>query len=480
MHTPHTMQKAIELARARVKPRWGAAFLRPRWCYHQGQALVPFTLEQSTAIESGATNVQLGGIQATVNSMRTMIDIDGNVYPLQQAKVPPQPITISDDHDSSHMDVRTILDELEVLTGVSTCRWMIDIDEGGHIEVHVAPSDAYVAPEIRQRAVTDHASLAQWLAKYNVKATLPMLQTVFGATASFLPPDAATGTDSSALEPFIAPLTVHLHSKDMRVRRLSVLGVSTLRDVLVAAGKPLYLHGVPLLPFNDIPIWRCCYYNNNEIHLYDHVHPVRTVHVPTLAGLLTVPCVRAPRAFVPYPTVSGNMFGDRAVHRPLDVARCMPKTLTRQWLVALNASSDFASLDHGKLLLEVLAPHFGRDPVLAVLQTMMDKEQHHALKAEQKLKQHTCLRRRFVTYVRTIMDVAHGTQTCPTLDVVFQGRSFAVTPAMRWSQLTHAMPAGLTLQLEEPVSAAGRALMASGDDFLLEELRTNTVKVAAT
>lgn len=467
---------AAKLARARIEPRWRAAFREPRWGYRMsGGTTMPFTIEQSAAIESGATTVALGhALTAAVNPQRTHVDVDGNVYMLEKVVANPEILTISDDHDSSHMDLRTILSELQVLTGIRTTRWMIEVDTAGTIEVHVAPSDAFVAPEIRNRALADYASLAQWVIKYNVKATVEQLTAVFGPTGGMLGPEVtAAGSDDSVLKPFMDPMNVIVHQKGARHhRRINVLGTTSVRDVIRAAGCPLFLHGVPLLPFKDVAIWRCCHYNNTVLHLYDHAHPVEKITIQTMGGPAEVPRRRAAKAFVPYPTLSGNLFGDRAVCRPTDVAAAAPQQLTREWLIMLNASSDFVCYDHGALLLEVLTPRYGRQPVLDVLRTMMTPEQYGVLF---KIKASpTCIRRRYIVYVRCVMDLIQGTQTSPTVDVVMQGRTFAVPPTMRWSQLVQAMPKGTKLGL---ASDTQQAMVNAGQDFLLEELRAGTIKL---
>ena len=140
--------------------------------------------------------------------------------------------------------------------------------------------------------------------------------------------------------------------------------------------------------------------------------------------------------------------------------------------IMLNANNDFVCYDHGALLLEALTPRYGRQPVLDVLRTMMTPEQYGVLLKTTTLP--TCIRRRFIVYVRCVMDLIQGTLTSPTVDVVIQGRTFSVTPTMRWSQLVQAMPKGTKLGL---ASDAQQAMLDAGQDFLLEELRAGTIQL---
>ena len=53
------------IARARLLPRWRDAWAQPRYFYQLGTVQLPFSVEQSTAIRSGATHLKMGDADAT-------------------------------------------------------------------------------------------------------------------------------------------------------------------------------------------------------------------------------------------------------------------------------------------------------------------------------------------------------------------------------------------------------------------------------
>ena len=293
---------AAKVARARVLPRWNAAFRQKRYYYEQGNGRpVPFTIEQCTAICSGATVVDLGtNITATIQSDQVLVD--GDLFELKTGYVQPEDLVVSVNHDSLHMDLGVILKELDIVTGIAACRWMIEVEKSGRITVDIAPSESYIAAEIRLCSATDMLSTAQWLLKYDVKATRAQLVEVFGPGALTLGPDAGNGRDASVIADFYAPLLITLHSRGTRnTRTINARGVDSIAKVLsLAPAGCWYLHGVPLLRFDDVAIWRCCVHSNKCLPLYNEPHQGEFQTRETLAGVVQLPVKASCKAFPSY------------------------------------------------------------------------------------------------------------------------------------------------------------------------------------
>lgn len=470
----------MDAALSRVLPRWQAAFRKERYYHETWQGTrVPFTIEQCTAIVSGATTVDLGPqMQATIEG--DQVHIDGNAFDLKKGFVAPEELVVASGRDSSHMDLGVILAELEIVTGIVERRWLIHVDAWGNADVHIAPSVAYVAPEIRDRSVTDLASLAQWLITYDVKASREQLTEVFGSTAAMLGPGAGGGKDSSIIGAFFAPLRVVLHRKSGRDHTINARGTFTVRKVLtLAPAGHWHLHGVPLQPFDDVAIWRCCTHDNTVLHLYDHPHDCAYESRETIAGTLQLPQGGVgPRAFVPYPTVSGNMFGDAPLKRVEDVVAAAPAQLDSLWLTWVNANDAMISFDHARLMLDALQSRYGRAACLEAICKQMYPGQASVFKqalASGRMPR-SYVRRRYICYVKCIKDLLDGTAEAPTIRITLADRAFDVPRAMKWSKLALLIPAGYRAVPKGPLSSAARTALCR-PDFLLEEMRTDNFEI---
>jgi len=473
--TPH------DIALARVLPRWQAAFKQERYYYQNGGPPLPFTIEQTAAIDKGATEVELGLWTATISFDRHQVSIDGNEHPLLRARIKPEAVVISCDHDSSHMDVDAILKELYIVTGIEKRRWLITVDEKGTADVHIAPSVAYIAEEIRDRPVTDHVSLGQWLRLYDVKASPCQLQAVFGSMSTLLPAGAGGGTNEDVIRDFHAPVKITLHGTGIRV--INALGTFTIKQVLELAPRGRwFLHGVQLLPFSDVSIWRCCAHESTELHLYDHPHHNSYEHRDTVAGVLQLPAgASAHKAFVPFPTVSGNMFGDPPLRRVLDVVAAAPPVLTNLWLTWVNANRLMICFDHAVLMLDALEARYGRAQCIQAIGEKMAPGQRVIFEtavADGRRPAHIA-RRRYICYVQCIKDLLNDTCQADTIQLTVGGRTFPVAPTLRWSQITSKWPPGSRPVVTAPKGlSVGLAL--SRPDFILEELRSERIKVEMT
>jgi len=516
-----------EAALSLVLPRWTAAFREERVYYSTCSGnRVPFTIEQSAAIMSGAKVINLGSeMEATI--MGNDVHIDGNTFALKRGIVAPEELVVADGRDSSHMDLQNILKELDLVTGISARRWRITVDEEGQADVSIAPSESYIATEIRDRPVTDYTSLAQWLRKYDVKATREQLIQVFGVTAKMLPAPqrewkglwerlkasgwtwapgkgdidfyyiwpgathedyltsrdavyawvaagAGDGKNPLPIKDFSAPLTVHFHSAD-GTRTYDAQGILSVRQVLMLepSGTRWFLNGVPLLPFNDVGIWRCCTHDNTVLHLYDRVHGSDYCIRETLAGALKVP--RRPSGFVPFPTNSGNMFGDAPLTRVLDVVAAAPAVLDSSWLTCVNAGQLLINFDHAFAILDALEARYGRDPCVRAISALMATGQGPgwAHLVRHGIRPRTYVRRRYEYYIKAIKDLLNGTTECPTVSVTLAGHSFDLPCTKKWSELS-AETQGPTLV--EPLTGSARMAM-SRPDFILEELRTDAIEI---
>jgi len=475
-----------DLARARVLPRWQAAFKQERYYYEAcvGGPFVPFTVEQTAAIRSGATTLELGMWTATISG--DTVTIDGNPHELKTGTFKPESLVISSEHSSSHLDIDAILKELYIVTGIDERRWLINVDESGTLEVYIAPSVAYIAEEIRARPMTDHVSLGQWLCKYDVKASPSQLKAVFGSTACFLAD--FVGTDDDIIKGFFAPVRVILHGKARRV--INALGTFTIKQVLdLAPTGPWHLHGVPLLPFDNVAIWRCCTHCNAELHLYDQpwvgVHESRA----TVAGVLALPSkATSLKAFVPHFTVSGNMFGDPPLYRVLDVVAAAPAVLTSAWLTMVNANHLIISFDHAVLMLDALKERYGRTQCIQAIGAKMAPGQRVVFETAvaQCCDPRIMIRRRYRCYVQCIRDLLNETFRATPLQVTVSGRingmissarrTHSVSPIMKWSNISSRVPPGSRLVVTAPTSAAAQVAMARGD-FILEELRSDRIEL---
>jgi len=469
-----------KLAISHVRPRIKAAFHADRYYWEAGTNIVALSTEQCAAIAAGATTLDYGSslqMPCTIDRCHegTYLCIDGNRHRLLSGRVAAEDLTISIHHDSSHMNLRNILDELEIATGIEAARWLIHVTKGGAIDVEIAPSVAYIADEIRKCPVTDHVSTTQWLRKYDVKATVAQLNAIFGASVG-TPLTAATGKDEGVIDAFYAPLTVHLH-RGNSTRTFNATGVTSIRDIVsVDKSCRWHLNGVVLLPYKDVPIWRCCTHSNTELHLYDHAHKGTWVLRETLAGVLRLPADA--HGFVPFPTVSGNMFGDAAVHRASDVASSAPATLNPFWLTQVNASDPHVCMDRALLMVDALEGRYGRRPCIEAISFMLPTGQQPFFEEamSRPILPRPRVRRRYVCYLQCIKDLLNGTTDAHTISLTYSGHTYPVSPLTTWKCLTKVMPAGYSVELAHPVTRAACMAMDRGD-FLLEELRTDKIVI---
>lgn len=466
-----------QAALSRVLPRYRAAFSRERYYWKAGASVVPLSIEQCAAIASGATSIRHGSslqLEATVEG--NFLCMDGDRHLLHKAQLKPEELVISVGRDSSHMSIENILSELEIATGIAAARWHITVDADGTAEVEIAPSEAYVADELRKRPSTDVFSVTEWLVKYDVKASPAQLQQVFGAAlAAKLP--AAEGRDATVLRAFFAPLDIYLHSGG-RYRKMTATGTTSARTVLqMDPSRRWYLHGVRLLPYGDVPMWRCCTHNNKELHLYDEPHKGEWETRNTLAGVLKVP--KGVRGYVPYPTVSGNMFGAPRVLRATDVAEAAPQTLNRAWLAQVNGNDYDICIDRAMVMVDALQKRYGRVACIMAIAEMLPQGHRGAfvtLMAHAAQPQ-SRVRRRYACYVQCIKDLLNGTFHAQPLQLVYGSHVFSISPLTSWKHLTSAaIPAGWRCTLVAPAGLTARAALAR-EDFIMEELRTDKIEI---
>lgn len=466
-----------QAALSRVLPRYRAAFGRARYYWQAGTSVVPLSVEQSTAIDLGATIIPYGSslqLDATIEG--DYLCLNGDRHLLHKGMLKPEELVVSVDRDSSHMSISNILSELEIATGVEAARWHITVDADGTAEVEVAPSVAYVADELRKRPVTDVFSVVEWLQKYDVSATAAQLAQVFGsAVADKLP--AADGRDETVIKDFFAPLDVFLHSGG-RCRKVTATGTTSVRAVVKTdAARTWHLHGVPLLPFGDVPMWRCCTHSNTELHLYDEAHKGEWETRDTLAGVLRVP--KGARGYVPYPTVSGSMLGDPCVCRVMDVVAAAPQTLDRFWLARVNGNDYGICADRAMVMVDALQQRYGRAACIAAIGKMLPLPQQDAFA---KMMAHVAqprskVRRRYACYLQCVKDLLNGTSRARPLQLLYQGHSFPISPLTSWKHITSAIPAGWRCVLAAPTGLTARTALERGN-FIMEELRTDRIEIA--
>jgi hypothetical protein len=386
--------------------------------------------------------------------------------------VKPEEVVISVHHDSSHMNLSNILSELQIATDIEAPRWLITVSPNGDAEVEISPSVAYVADELRKQPVTDTASVMQWLRKYDVKASEAQLREIFGPSKL-----TATGKDDSVIKAFYAPLTVYLHHAG-GTRTITTTGVHSVRSVLqMVPGRRWHLHGVQLLPFRDVPVWRCCTHSNTELHLYDKPHQGEYTVRNTLAGALRLPVGAS--GFVPYPTVSGSMFGDPGVLKVADVVRAAPATLHTCWIAQVNANDRDLCMDRAMVVVDALELRYGRSQCIAAVGSMLPAGQQACFEKVMSLpcRPHACVRRRYACYVQCIKDLLNGTLKARPLTLTYSGRTFPLSPLTTWKHLTSVLPAGWSASLVTPDTLVARMALERGD-FIMEELRSDKIEIA--
>jgi len=471
------------IARARLQPRWRDAWAQPRYFYQSGPVQLPFSVEQSTAIRSGATHLKLGDTDATFTP--GTVTIDGNTFDLLRGNVAPQDIIISAGHVSAHLDIDAVLTELWLVTNIEPSRWCIVLLKDGHVDITIAPSAAFVADEIRRRPPTDHVSLGQWLERYDVQASPDKLAEVFGPAARLLPPGSGTGSDGTVLDAFVAPVTVYLHgAAGSRTRRLNATGTMSIKDVLKAAPRgKWFLHGAPLLPFADCCVWRCCVHGNEVLHLYSQPHPGAYEMQETLAGVVRLPTTAAHRTrpYVPYPTPSGNMFGNAVLPRAHEVAAAAPHLLMPAWLALVNAGERIVSFDHAVVMVAALSPRYGRAQCIEIIGRMMVPGQHAILveRLAAAARPQVAVRNSYGRWLQCFCDHLYGTRKATPVMITLADRQFPLACSFMWSEIVGLIPSGYTPAIAGNMSDAMRAAMAR-PDFMLEELRTDTVALVLT
>lgn len=465
-----------QAALSRVLPRYRAAFGCARYYWQAGTCVVPLSIEQGTAIESGATNIPYGSsLQLDARIEGDFLCLNGDRHLLHKGMLKPEELVVSVDRDSSHMNVSNILSELEIATGVEAARWHITVDADGTAEVEVAPSVAFVADEIRKRPVTDVYSVAEWLQKYDVSASAAQLAQVFGISVSSKLP-AAEGRNETAIKDFFAPLDVFLHSGG-RCRKVTATGTTSVRTLVkMDASRIWHLHGVPLLPFGDIPMWRCCTHSNKELHLYDEAHKGEWETRDTLAGVLRVPT--GVRGYVPYPTVSGSMLGNPCVFRVQDVVATAPGTLDRFWLARVNGNDYNICIDRAIVMVDALQQRYGRAACIAAIGKMLPPRQQGVfLKMMARVEQpQSKVRRRYACYLQCIKDLLNGTSRARPLQLLYSGHAFPISPLTSWKNITSAIPSGWSCVLAAPTGLTARMALQRGD-FIMEELRTDNIEI---
>ena len=464
------------IAAKRALSLWRTAFRKERYYVRSGNVPSPLTIENCAAIAAGATELKIGSTPATVSG--DTLTLGGTEHALLQGMFPPVPVTMSVHHDSQHMDVGTILSELEVATGIESSRWFITVDATGRAEATVSPSAAYVADEIRLRPVTDYTSVAEWLIKYRVTASSAQIREVFGPIIASMVAGVSYG-DASVMSDFYAPVSVYLHGK-RATRTVNATGVTTLSSLLANfSDRAWYLHGMRLLPFSDVPLWRCCTHTNTVLHLYDHQYATARTTRETLFGLVSVPA--GVRGFVPHSNVTGNLLADSNVTRAAEVAAAAPSKLHACWLTLVNAGDPSACVDRGILLVDTIKKRYGFAASAAAVSAMLPRA-HVSLFAEllrtaTPLEATRRLRRRYVCYLQCIKDLLNGTHEAAPLAMVYAGRAFHVSPTMQWRQLTDNAPAGRRVVLVFPTGPqASLALHREG--MILEELRSDRIEIA--
>lgn len=473
---------AMSVARTVVLRAWVQAWQSPRYYYQLGELKFPFNARVTAAIDGGARKIKLDdNIDLEVDGL--VGTIDGNPRALMSGTFEPVSVVFSIHTTSAHIDVPTTLDELEVLTGIEPCRWHIVVESGSAL-VSIAPSAAFVAPEIRQSPLHDALGLCLWLKKYDVKATPGRLKRVFGGVAQRLPPNAGSGSDETVLAAFESPVLIVATRRGASgasvVYRVQVRGDDSLASVLGRlhgtndTAVAWHLHGVPLLPFADVGIWRCCTHGNRELHLYGGptAGPAMKL-VSTLYGVVSIPASASDgKPFVPLNVPSGNIFAERPLPRALDVAASVPLAVDRGWLQKVNAGQPVICLDHAVAIWRTFAYRFGAAALLHALVDMMAPQQGGYLLAVLKAKAVVHPIPMYVRYLYCIRDLLDGTHVAPPITLTADGVKYPMAPSVRWSTLKRA---GMTLV--SPTTLAAQLAMRQ-KDFILQELMSDDVVVA--
>jgi hypothetical protein len=223
-------------------------------------------------------------------------------------------------------------------------------------------------------------------------------------------------------------------------------------------------------------MWRCCTHSNTELHLYDCPHQGEWEIRHTLVGSLRLP--KHARGFVPFATVSGNMFGEPTVLRAVDVVAAAPATLTRHWLVQVNGNDNTICIDRALVLVSAVQGRYGRGACVQAIKAMLPASQQPVFEAMAACfsTPRSCARRCYVRYVQCIKDLLDRTATSRPVTLCYGTQTRAVSPLTSWKQLVRAVPPEWTCSLRHPLTLTARAALAR-ENFLLEELRADTIEL---
>jgi hypothetical protein len=212
------------------------------------------------------------------------------------------------------------------------------------------------------------------------------------------------------------------------------------------------------------------------LHLYSTGHAgAYTIH-ETLAGSVRLPAMpSAPLPYVPYPTPSGNMFGNAPLTRANEVAQRAPNVLTRAWCIHCNAGERTVVFDHAVAMVQVLAPRYGREQCIDVIGSLMAPGQSTILAARMAAGvPKIAVRASYARWLQCLGDHLYGTRHAKAITMHLAGRTFPLAASFMWSQIVSLMPSGHIPVITAPLSDTTRVATARAD-FMLEELRTNTV-----
>jgi len=291
----------------RAEQAYHDAWLQPRDAFRHGSGPIIYLLPGAVKVETD--QVDLGDIVGTRSACGTKLHVDGNTHDLLRVRGPvPEDIVITCDRTSPHVDVPAFLAQCALDTGIEPERMLIYLPTSGSIEVHVAPSMAWVDPLVR-RSDLDCACVQQFIMKYNIGAVNPdTMQALFGDRHY----TQVEGGTARALLPFLARVDVFI---DSTARVLHARYNNTVNDVLARLSGPLYLHGVQLEP-SDAPLWMLTPLAHGRIYLYTKPVATRVRALPAF-----VPCRNSP---------TGNALST------IPAARRVPAVVTQAHLMALT------------------------------------------------------------------------------------------------------------------------------------------------